>query len=326
MKVAYYFRSYRKGVFSIEVLFRRIMASLGPRITPVSYAVSLGNVFSVWFKACFNRSDVHHITGDVNYIALGLNGRQTILTVHDIGHYTSTLNGWKKLLYKKIWFDWPLHKVAVITTVSEFSKQQVVAVFSIAPAKIKVIHNPFPLLYKREHKTKLSDRPKILQIGAGDHKNLSRLIQAVKGLPCELMLIRSFDADIDQTLKQENISATWFFDLKDEEVYELYQQCDLVFFASTYEGFGMPILEAQATGRAVITSTCASMPEVAGEGAVLVDPYKTEEIREAIVKLLSDDAYRNECIEKGYHNLQRFHPDFIAGQYLELYSQISTKQ
>ncbi|MDB5255479.1 MAG: glycosyltransferase [Chitinophagaceae bacterium] len=326
MKVAYYFRSYRKGVFSIEVLFRRILASLGLRVKPVFHAVSFGRAFSIWINARTNPSDVHHITGDVNYIALGLKGRQTILTIHDIGHYTQTLRSWKKYMYRKIWFDWPLRKVSFITTVSEFSKQQLITVFSIRASRIKVIHNPFPVLYQRDNKAKLSDTPKILQIGAGEHKNLNRLIQAVRGLSCELILIRAYDADIDQLLKQEGVSANWFSDLTDDEVYQLYRQCDLVFFASTYEGFGMPILEAQATGRAVITSTHASMPEVAGEGAVLVDPYQVEEIKEAIVKLLSDDTYRQDCIEKGYSNLSRFHPDFIAEQYLELYTQLYAQQ
>lgn len=326
MKVAYYFRSYRKGVFSIEVLFRRILASLGTRVKPVFHAVSFSHAISIWIKAFFNPSFIHHITGDVNYITLGLKGSHTILTVHDIGHYTSTLGGWKKFVYKKIWFDWPLRKVAVITTVSEFSKEQLINVFSVSASKIKVIYNPFPLLYKREDKIRLSKVPKILQIGSGDHKNLNRLIEAVKSVSCELMLIRAYDAGIDRVVKQEGITATWFFNLTDEEVYQLYQRCDLVFFASTYEGFGMPILEAQAAGRVVVTSNCASMPEVAGEGAVLVDPYKVEEIRAAIIQLIGDDDFRNACIEKGYNNLQRFHPDFIAEQYLQLYTQIYSKK
>ena len=325
MKVAYYFRSQRKGVYSIEVLFRRILSSLDTRVSAVSYTVSLSNVFSTWMKALLNPADVYHITGHVNFVALGLKGNQTILTVHDVGHYTQTLKGWKKQVYKKIWFDWPLRKVAFITTVSEFSKQQLITVCSVDASKVKVIHNPFPSLYKKVEKLELSNKPKILQIGAGEHKNLSRLIEAVKGLPCELLLIRPYDATIDQLLKKESISARWFSDLTDEAVQDLYQQSDLVFFASTYEGFGMPILEAQAVGRAVITSNCASMPEVAGNGAVCVDPYHTSEIKEAIVRLLSDDTFRNACIEKGYNNLQRFHPDIIAQEYLKLYTQICSK-
>lgn len=326
MKVAYYFRSYRKGVFSIEVLFRRVLTSLGGSVSATSYAVRLMNVFSIWWKAWANPSDVHHITGHVNYVALGLRGCQTILTVHDIGHYTNTLQGWKKWVYKKIWFDWPLRKVACITTVSEFSKQQLITFFSIPASKIKVIHNPYPALYKRNDKHTMADIPKILQIGAGDHKNLNRLIHAVKGLPFELILIRAYDAEIDQVLKKEKVIAHWYFNLTDEEVCQLYQECDLVFFASTYEGFGMPILEAQAIGRAVITSNCTSMPEVAGDGAILVDPYREEEIRAAIVRLTSDNAFRNVCIEKGYENLKRFHPDLIAEEYLKLYAQICTKK
>jgi glycosyltransferase involved in cell wall biosynthesis len=326
MKVTYYFRSYRKGVFSIEVLFSRLMVSLGNRVIARCRQVGLLSILNEWLTRLVSPSDVYHITGDVNYIALSLRGSRTVLTVHDIGHYTNTLKGWRKKVYKKLWFDWPLHKVAMITVISEFSKQQLISIFSIDSSKIKVIHNPFPASYKQSDKRILSACPKIMQIGSGTHKNLSRLIAAIKDIRCELMLVRAYDKSLDELLKQQGIAATWFFNLSDKAMYELYEACDIVFFASTYEGFGMPILEAQAIGRAVITSNAASMPEVAGDGAVLVDPYQVIEIREAIVKLISDDNYRNDCIEKGYNNLNRFHPDFIALEYLNLYTQLISKQ
>ena len=326
MKITFYFRSNRKGVFSIEVLFSRLMVSLGHRVTARCRQVGLLSMLNELLTRLIRPSDIYHITGDVNYIALSLKGSKTILTIHDIGHYTNTLNGWKKIVYKKLWFDWPLYKVAAITVVSEFSKQQLMTVFSIEASKIKVIHNPFPVSYKKSDKRVLSDRPKIMQIGSGAHKNLSRLLEAVKDIPCELMLVRAYDNSLDEQLKQQGVVATWFFNLSDKAMYEVYEACDLVFFASTYEGFGMPILEAQAIGRAVITSKIASMPEVAGEGALLVDPYRSDEIREAIMKLLHDDVYRNNCIEKGFNNLNRFHPDFIAQEYLNLYTQLSAKR
>jgi glycosyltransferase involved in cell wall biosynthesis len=326
MNVTYYFRSSRKGVFSIEVLFSRLMVSLGNRVIARCRQVGLLSIVNEWLTRLMNPSEVYHITGDVNFIALSLRGSRTVLTVHDIGHYTHTLKGWKKNVYKKLWFDWPLHKVAAITVISEFSKQQLIDVFSIDPSKIKVIHNPFPVAYQRSDKPQLSDPVKILQIGSGTHKNLNRLVEAVKGMSCELMLVRAYDKQLAEELKQQGITATWYFNLSDKAMHELYQKCDLVFFASTYEGFGMPILEAQSIGRAVITSTVASMPEVAGEGAVLVNPYQVNEIRAALVKLINDDVYRNDCIQKGYNNLSRFHPDFIAREYLNLYTQICAKQ
>jgi glycosyltransferase involved in cell wall biosynthesis len=326
MKVAYYFRSNRKGVFSIEVLFHRIIASLGTKVRADFCYVTFKNLGSIWLKSLRSPCDAYHITGAIHYVALVLKGNKTVLTIHDIAHYTHTLLGWRKYVYKKLWFDWPLRKVALITTVSEFSKQQLIQVFSIDAAKVKVIHNPFPTSYKRDDKLKLADRPKILQIGAGQHKNLSRLAEAVKNISCELVLVRAYDEALDRSLTEQGIVVTWHFNLTEEEMYALYKACDLVFFASTYEGFGMPIVEAQAIGRAVMTSRCAAMPEVAGEGAVLVDPYNVEEIRNILIKLIHDDAYRNTCIENGYKNLQRFHPDFIAQEYLNLYTLLSNQR
>ena len=89
-----------------------------------------------------------------------------------------------------------------------------------------------------------------------------------------------------------------------------------------YEGFGVPILEANALGRPVITSTTTAMPEVAGEGAVLVDPYKPEEIRQAVQRLIEDDAFRMDLVKKGYQNVQRFKPEMVAAKYEELYKRV----
>ena len=86
--------------------------------------------------------------------------------------------------------------------------------------------------------------------------------------------------------------------LSDAEVVRAYQECDLVLFASTYEGFGLPIVEAQAVGRPVITSDILSMPEVAGGAARLVDPFSVPAIRGAVLELIPEPgttarAYRS---------------------------------
>jgi glycosyltransferase involved in cell wall biosynthesis len=103
----------------------------------------------------------------------------------------------------------------------------------------------------------------------------------------------------------------------------LYSDCDLVFFASTYEGFGLPILEAQAVGRAVITSNICSMPEVAGAGARLVDPFDAQQIRAAISEIREDTEYRDGLIEAGFQNIKRFSPAKAAEGYLRVYRSLA---
>jgi glycosyltransferase involved in cell wall biosynthesis len=100
----------------------------------------------------------------------------------------------------------------------------------------------------------------------------------------------------------------------------------MVVFASLYEGFGLPILEAQAIGRPVITSNFGAMREAAGDGALLVDPYSVDEIRAAILRIKNEPALREELVCKGRENAERFRAPVVAARYAELYRQIDASQ
>jgi len=114
--------------------------------------------------------------------------------------------------------------------------------------------------------------------------------------------------------------------LTDEELVAAYQRCDMVVFASLYEGFGLPILEAQAIGRPVITSNFGAMREAAGDGALFVDPYSVDEIRAAILRIKNEPALREELVCKGRENVERFRAPVVAARYAELYRQIDASQ
>ncbi|MDD5490119.1 MAG: glycosyltransferase family 1 protein, partial [Candidatus Moranbacteria bacterium] len=94
--------------------------------------------------------------------------------------------------------------------------------------------------------------------------------------------------------------------IADEEKFELMKKAEAFLFPTFYEGFGLPILEAQSVGTPVITSNISSMPEVAGNGAVLVDPEDANAIAEAVHRIISDESYKNDIIEKGLENVKRF--------------------
>jgi len=102
-----------------------------------------------------------------------------------------------------------------------------------------------------------------------------------------------------------------------------YRECDLVVFASSYEGFGLPILEANATGRPVVTSNVCSMPEVAGGAACLVDPFDVASIRAGVNRVLSDPAYRESLIVAGFENAKRFGAARIARAYADVYTNLA---
>ncbi len=97
---------------------------------------------------------------------------------------------------------------------------------------------------------------------------------------------------------------------------------ELFLFPSLREGFGMPILEAMASGVPVITSYSSSMPEVSGGGAYLINPEKTKEIAEAMLKIVLDDTVRVSLIEKGYEQSKKFSWEQSAREVLEIYKQV----
>ena len=105
----------------------------------------------------------------------------------------------------------------------------------------------------------------------------------------------------------------------------IYSQCDIFLYPSLRESFGIPMLEAMACGAPVITSNTSSMPEVAGEGALIIDPYKPAEITAAMIKILADESTRSSLIGKGYAQAAKFSWKAMAQNVMRIYSDILPK-
>lgn len=323
MKITFFFRPPMKGVYSIETVFQQLMESLPKKIKRNEYyCTNQWKRYRSYWKARKNQGDVNHITGDIHTLALFLNGKKTILTVHDIGRFERNLSGLHKIIIKYIWLKWPLKRVAYVTAISNFTKQKLIDICNIPRDKIIVIPNPARLDFQPCHKDKINKNPIILQIGGSPVKNLSRLIKAVSNTSFRLLLLREPSKELERELNKNNIKYEFRYNLSREEVYKCYCECDILFFASEHEGFGVPILEAQRVGRAVITSDFPPMNNVAGEGALLVDPYSVSSIKLALDNLVTDSFLYKDLIKKGETNLQRFDTQNISNQYQELYSKI----
>ncbi len=103
---------------------------------------------------------------------------------------------------------------------------------------------------------------------------------------------------------------------------KLYQNCDIVSFVSTYEGFGLPVIEANATGRVVITSNIEPMNTIAANAALKVNPYDVNEIKEGIEKIIANSVFREKLIKNGLINAKKYSAEKIALQYEELYGKL----
>ncbi len=254
----------------------------------------------------------------MHYLVFGLPSRNTILTIHDCG-FMNRSNPLVRKLLKWLWLDLPVRHCRYVTAVSEATKRDIVRFSGCNPEKVVVIPTIISARYKATHKYFDSNCPRILHIGLAPNKNFERHVEAVSGLACTMHIIGKLKAHHIDALEKHNVNYTNEYNVSDSEMLRAYEESDVVLFASTFEGFGMPIIEGQSVGRVVVTSSLSSMPEVAGNGACLVDPYSIDSIRKGLERVINDADYRNALITEGLRNAQRFSPGIVASQYESLY-------
>lgn len=326
MRILHLHRKPHPFHYSIEQLFEAIRAHL-PEGLEVSVAECpypsqglLPRLRNLRF-ARHLQGDIFHITGDVHYLALALPGDRTVLTIHDLGFLRQSNPILRKILYW-FWLKWPVARARVVTTISEATKQDILEWLpGCPPEKIRVIPNPVLPFFRPVHKDFDAHFPTILLMGTKANKNLPRQLEALSGLSCQVQIVGERKPGIEHMLHVLKLPHTWLEHLSQEALLQAYASSDLLLFASTLEGFGMPILEAQVVGRPVITANCSSMPEVAGGGACLVDPFDVAAIREGLLRVIRDAAYREELLRLGRENAKRFEAGEVARRYLEIYTQ-----
>jgi len=326
-KICFVFRKKNPLFFSIEKVFDTLMKEIAlsgwdiKRIEVPWYSSGIIKVLRNIIFLRSERAELYHITGDIHYAVFAFPGRKTILTIHDCVFVYQT-KGLKRWVFLHLFLKWPARYATVITTISEQSKTDIVKFSNCDPSKIKVIPDPLNSFITFSDKPFNKSKPVILFIGSTPNKNLPRVLEAIAGISCHLELIGKFPEEHLERIRQLEISHSVSVGISEEELNRKYGEADILLFPSLFEGFGLPIVEAQQAGKVVITSNIGPMNEVAGKGACIVDPMSIESIREGLIKVISDEQFRERLINFGTENCKRFTTQSISAAYMAVYNKI----
>ncbi len=327
LRVSLLMRKPYRGRHSVERLFDRICDAMPGdiRTTMIVSSFTGRGVLRralITVEAMFHQHDVTHVTGDTYFLTLLLRRKTTVLTVLDVLSILRVkgLKGW---IFRLIWYRLAMSRASVVTVISEATRRRLIELDLANGHDIRVV--PCCTFPEFMPKARPFDarRPAILLTGTAWNKNVERVLEALAGVSCKVRLIGKPTARQLEVARAAGIEFSNASGLSDTDMVREYEQCDMLVLASTEEGFGLPILEAQATGRVVVTSALSSMPEVAGDAAEFVDPYSVNSIRQGVLRVIADDAHRQMLIARGFENVKRFDARLIAEQYAAIYRELA---
>jgi glycosyltransferase involved in cell wall biosynthesis len=308
---------------------RHVATSLGDNFRAVpnrSGHYSLAEQVSIPLAVRRERLDLFHAT---HYVLPALTPSRSVVTIHDCIHlmFPEYLGHRMGYAYARASLYTAAHKSDRIFTVSEQSKRDILKFFKVPPEKIVVTHNAIDDRFKaaptEEEVVQTRERYQLshsylLYVGnIKPHKNLERLIEAFH-------LVRSQGrSELELLIIGDEISklqalrrAVHKYDIHryvrflgyvpDKTLAVLYRLASVFVFPSLYEGFGLPPLEAMASGTPVVTSNVSSLPEVVGDAAVLVDPYRAEAIADGILTVLRSTHLRQELRTRGLERVKEY--------------------
>lgn len=324
-RVHWFLRHPREGVYSVERLFAalepelRKQADLTIKVNPFRSSGIVRRLASILWARCMSGA-VNHITGDEYFLALLLPRRGLVLTVLDFNHFEAS-RGFRKWLLMLLWAKLPVLRAPVVTAISQETKDQVVRVTGCDPAKVHVVPCPLTTGGLVPHdRSDVRQALRIIQVGTKPNKNLYCVAHALAGTDWSLTVVGRVGPSDRAALIECQVAFTELQGLSDSALLDELAAADVLVFVSTAEGFGLPILEAQAVGTLVVTSDLEPMRTVAGGGAVLVDPSSPIELRAALRQLSEDTALQARIRERGFENVKAYDPAKIVEAYSRLYA------
>lgn len=272
---------------------------------------------------------------------------RNLLVIHDLNfeHYPEFMP-WKNRIYYRYFSPRYAKKADYIVTVSEFSKHDIMNLYGIAPEKISVVPNGAHELYKPLKQQKKEDirnefnngKPYFIFIGAlNPRKNIARLLQAFDLYKTQnqtdttLVIVgeRMFwnqEMQKAYTSLKHKDAVNFTGRMEPKKLQEVMGAAHALVYVPLFEGFGIPVVEAFHAGVPVIGSQTSSIPEVAGNAALLVDPFNTQAIANAMKRITFDPNFRKDLIEKGKIRGSQFSWDKTAEIFWGYIESVLTKK
>ncbi len=269
----------------------------------------------------------------------------TVLTVHDVRlvRMPETYH-WARRIFLRAVVPRSLKRAARIITGSIDTKNDLKSFFGVPDEKIEICHIPLPARFERVRDDDLlrSVRAKyglpgryILNVGKIEpRKNIERLIRAYAAVRerfgTKLVIAGKADDAFGRLFEtlgrlggREEVVFTGY--VENEDLPALYSMAEVFVYPSIHEGFGIPLLEAMACEVPIVTSNVSALPEIAGDAALLVDPFDVGSIAGAIERLLGDPVLRGELTARGRERVSRFTPRGAAERMVEVYKNLLSR-
>lgn len=272
-----------------------------------------------WRLARLRKGDVFYSPG---YNAPAAGTTPFVFTIHDLNHieFPGARSAAKSAYYRYVMRP-ACRRARAVLTVSEYSRRRIAEWSGVDIRRIHNVGNGVDRRLNPQGERFAHPRPYLLCVSnRRPHKNERRTLEAFAAIaarvPHDLLFIGAGTPELEAWIASLGVADRVHFvgRVGDEGLASLYRTADAVVFVSLYEGFGLPVIEAQASGSPVVTSNVTSLPEIAGDGAVLVDPTDTAAIALALAAVLGDPALRSTLIERGHANAQRYSWDRTAAR------------